>query len=121
MPALFEPNSGLAYGWDYGELNWDTDMNNNMLSLGRVLTQCSVIDRDLTSPPGGPTNGDRYIVDSTAAGAWAGEEDHVAVYDGTLVAWTFYTPKEGWLTYIEDEQKISVYKTATGWSAGVAI
>lgn len=121
MPAITEPNSGLKYGWDYGELNWDTEMNANMLSLGRVLGQCSVIDRDLTAPPGSPANGDRYIVSSVATGAWASKENSVAVYDSDIVAWTFYVPFEGWLTYIEDEQKLSVYKVATGWSTGLAI
>lgn len=119
MPAITEPNSGLKYGWDYGEVNWGPDMNANMLSLGRVLCQCSIIDRDLTVPPGSPSNGDRYIVNATATGSWIGQEDNVAVWDGA--AWVFYTPVEGWLTYIEDEQKLSVFKTGTGWSVGVAI
>ena len=119
MPAITEPNSGLKYGWDYGELNWDTEMNDNMLSLGRVLCQCSVKDRNLTIPAAGPTNGDRYIVAAGATGTWLTHDNKIAVWDGTL--WIFYTPKEGWLTYIEDEQKISVFKSATGWSAGLAL
>ena len=35
-------------------------------------------------------------------------------------AWEFHSPKIGWLCYIEDEAKLSAYKS-TGWSAGIAI
>ena len=35
-------------------------------------------------------------------------------------AWEYYTPKVGWLCYIEDEAALSAYKS-TGWSAGIAI
>jgi len=35
-------------------------------------------------------------------------------------AWAFAAPRVGWLCYIEDEGKLSVYK-ATGWSAGTII
>jgi hypothetical protein len=77
-----------------------------------------VKDRDLTAPPGSPANGDRYIVATGGTGAWAGQDAKVAVWNGS--AWVFYTPKVGWLAYLEDEQKITAYKV-TGWSAGVAI
>lgn len=119
MTASTEPNSGLKYGWDRGESGWDTENDANLLTIGRVLSQCSILDRDLTAPPGGESDGDRYIVAATATGAWASHEDDIAVYTGS--GWAFYTPVQGWLTYIEDEAKISVFKTATGWSAGVSI
>lgn len=121
MPAITEPNSGLKYGWDYGEKDWGGSMNDNMLSLGRVLCQCSVQDRNLTAPPGSPINGDRYIVNTGATGLWSGQVDNVAVWDSNTSAWAFYAPANGWLTYIEDEQVLSVFKTGTGWSTGVSI
>jgi len=34
--------------------------------------------------------------------------------------WEYHTPKIGWLCYIEDEAKLSAFKS-TGWSAGLAI
>ncbi len=51
----------------------------------------------LTTPPGGETLGDRYLVTAVAAGAWAGEENNIATYDGT--AWWFITPVEGCLLH----------------------
>jgi len=119
MPASTEPNSGIKYGWSQGESGWGSDMDANLLAIGRVLGQLSIIDRDLTAPPGTPTAGDRYIVGPSATGAWAGQDDAVAVWDGA--AWVFYPPAEGWLAYIQDEQVLSAYKVATGWSAGVTI
>ena len=118
MAASTDPVLGLSYGWTLGESGWNTGMDTNLLKIGRVA-QLSVIDRDLTAPPGGPSNGDRYIVGGSATGDWSGHDDHLAIYNG--VAWVFHVPVEGWLAYIEDEAKISVYKTATGWSAGLAI
>jgi hypothetical protein len=118
MPAQTEPNSGIKYGYTVGESGWASDMDANLLWLGRAGAQLMVKDRDLATPPGSPANGDRYIVAASATGAWAGQDAKVAVWNGS--AWVFYAPKIGWLAYIEDEQKITAYK-ATGWSAGLAI
>jgi len=50
-----------------------------------------------TTPPGGPATDDRYIVTSVATGAWTGQEDDIAEWNGT--SWDFTTPLEGWSTY----------------------
>lgn len=89
----------------------------NLKRLGATVG-LSVKDRDLTTPPASPTDGDRYIVPAAATGAWAGKANQIAVrIEG---AWEFHPPKVGWLCYIEDEAKLSAYKPA-GWSAGIAI
>lgn len=49
------------------------------------------------TPPGGPTLGDKYVVTATATGAWAGQENDLAIYNGST--WDFYTPVEGWILY----------------------
>ena len=43
--------------------------HNEALRLLDGLVQLSVLDRDLTAPPGSPTDGDRYIVGSGATAA----------------------------------------------------
>ena len=92
--------------------------HNEALRILDGLVQLSVLDRDLTAPPGSPADGDRYIVPTAATGVWAGKTNQIAVrIDGT---WEFHPPKVGWLCYIEDEAKLSAYKS-TGWSAGIAI
>lgn len=118
MPASTEPRSGLNFGWNLGENNWNIGLDNNILSLGRFAYHLSVKDRDLATPPGSPTAGDTYIVASSPTGAWAGNTGKVAVWSGS--AWVFGTPRIGWVAYVEDEEKLIAYK-AVGWSTGVAL
>lgn len=113
-----EPRSGLKYGWNPTTENFSSEMDANLLQLGRVGVHLMVKDRNLTAPPGSPAAGDCYIPVATATGAWVGQEGKCAVYTGSL--WVFYTPAIGWVAYIEDEQVLSAYK-AGGWSAGIAI
>lgn len=80
--------------------------NEALRSLDGVV-QLSVLDRDLTSPPGSPADGDRYIVASGATGAWAGKDLNIAFrQDG---AWKFLTPREGWRSWVEDEGVELIY------------
>jgi hypothetical protein len=118
MPASTEPRSGLKYGWTLGESGWSADMSNNLLRHGRFGFHLSVKDRDLTAPPGGETAGDTYIPAAPATGPWAGKEGQIAVWDGS--AYVYGVPRTGWLAYIEDEQKLTIYR-AGAWSAGIAV
>lgn len=115
--AASDPNLGLTYGWTLGESNWNGSMDANLKRLGAIVG-LSVLDRDLSTPPASPANGARYLIPATATGVWAGKGQQIAVR--VAGAWEFYVPKLGWLCYVEDEQKLCVYK-ATGWSAGIAI
>jgi len=111
------PNLGMKHGWNLGESGWHTGMESNLHRLDTVC-HLSVLDRDLNTPPGSPAAGSRYIVGQSPTGAWAGKAGQVAVFSGS--AWVFYAPKIGWVAYVEDEEKITVYKSS-GWSAGIAI
>ncbi len=65
------------------------------------LVQLSVLERDLTAPPGSPTDGDRYIVGSGATGGWAGWDLNVALWtDGE---WLRLPPRTGLRAWSEDE------------------
>ena len=46
--------------------------HNDALRILDGLVQLSVLDRDLTAPPGSPADGDRFLVASGATGDWAG-------------------------------------------------
>ena len=118
MAALTEPRSGIKHTWALGESGWNTDMDANLLLIGRLALGGGVADRDLTAPPGSPTAGDAYIPAATATGDWTGQEDDVAIYDGA--AWVFITPPSGFGIFIADENVWSVYKTGSGWSDGVS-
>jgi hypothetical protein len=69
-----------------------------------VLVMLSVIDRDLSSPPPSPSEGDRYIVKAPGSGDPAWLDDHVAVYlDGH---WLAHEPRVGWVCYVQDESAL---------------
>ncbi len=86
--------------------------HNEALRLLDGLVQLSVLDRDLTAPPGSPANGDRYIVGAGGTGDWAGWDLNVALWtDG---AWLRLPPRTGWRAWIEDEAVLLVYDGA-GW------
>lgn len=120
MSASTEARSGLGlqYGWDLGESGWNTGMDANILNIGRFGLHLSVLDRDLATPPTSPAAAASYIVAASATGAWAGKSGQVALWSGS--AWVFAAPRIGWIAYVEDEAKLSAYKSG-GWSAGIAI
>lgn len=88
---------------------------NAMRALLRAFDQLvlmTVLDKDLATPPGSPANGDAYIVAASPTGAWAGQAGKIAVWSTEIAtadtnskvpAWEFYTPREGWLAYVADE------------------
>lgn len=65
----------------------------------------------LSTPPGSPSKGDRYIVGGSATGAWENEDDNVAEYDGAT--WIFDEPSSGWFVVNLDDDKL--YKFTTEW------
>lgn len=75
--------------------------------------QQAIIDKDLATPPGSPSEGDRYIVAATATGDWVGEENSIAWFDGS--SWVFDTPTEGFLLWVSDEDKHYKFD-GTSWS-----
>ncbi len=78
----------------------------------------TVLDRDLTAPPGSPAAGDVYIPASGSTGGWAGADGQLARWDGSV--WVIIPPAVGWLAYVVDEEVLSAHKAA-GWSAGTAV
>lgn len=84
--------------------------HNDALRVLDGVVQLSVADRDLTAPPGSPSDGDRYIVGSSATGAWATKDLNIAIWqDG---AWAFFVPREGWRCWIEDESAAVIWDGA---------
>lgn len=81
--------------------------HNEALRLLDAMVQLSVLDRDLTSPPASPADGDRHIVASGASGLWTGWDLNVAFWvDG---AWMRLVPRPGWLAWIAAEQALVVW------------
>lgn len=104
------PNLGLLIAGNQGEQHY-----NELLRFFRGvdgLVMLSVKDKDLTAPPASPANGDRYLVAANPTGAWAGKGGNIARYTGST--WEFFTPREGWLTHIDDEDAFYRH-TGTAW------
>ncbi len=118
MAEQYSPNKNFSYGWDLGEDNWKLGMDNNMLKLDCFLF-CLVLDKDLTTPPGGESEGDTYIVGSAPTGAWAGHANDIAFYVGG--AYRFYTPTQGWTVSVVDEAGGVYYFNGTAWVGGMVI
>ncbi|MEQ8482560.1 MAG: DUF2793 domain-containing protein [Hoeflea sp.] len=90
--------------------------HNEALRMLDACVQLAVLDRDLTSPPTAPYNGERYIVAAGGSGLWAGHDSELAVFqDG---AWVFFTPRNGWLAWISDEDLLAVWDGSTWMTAG---
>lgn len=84
---------------------WSAQKIKNELALAKqgMEYQDSVKDKDLSTPPGSPVVGDRYIVKATGAGAWVGKNNSIAEWSGT--AWIFTTPNVGTTLFVDDESK----------------
>lgn len=83
-----------------------------------ALVQGSVIDKDLTAPPGGESNGDTYIVGPSATGDWSGHDDDIAFYNNG--AYSYFTPVEGWMIYVQDEGYLYVFD-GSSWVAAMEL
>ena len=86
--------------------------HNEALRLLDAMIQLSVLDRNRTTPPASPTDGDRHIVATGATGLWAGWDLNVAFWvDGV---WMRLVPRPGWLAWIADEAAFVVW-TSGAW------
>ena len=93
--------------------NHVTRVNNALRWLDAFAGGTSVIDRDLTAPPGSPAEGDLYIPTATATGDWTSHEGDFAFYING--AWSFVTPLEGFLIWLEDEN-VALRYDGTTWN-----
>jgi len=109
------PNLGLQYGFALGFSPWKTEADANAREIDS-LVMCSVLEIGTETPPGGPAEGDRYVLGATPTGAWVGEGGKLAAYvDAT---WRFFTPKRGWVAWNNDDLRLYVYsdhETTPAW------
>lgn len=104
------PRLGLE---DIGTTGKNLSVNNSN-QIVDILLNSAIIDKDLTAPPGAPTNGDLYIVGAGATGAWATHDKALAYYRS---GWVFYPSSgspgaghEGLLRgWVKDENKPYVW------------
>jgi hypothetical protein len=98
------PKIGLTY-LETGQTGAETRVNGWINNL-ESIAQLSFIDRDLTAPPGSPSDGDVYLVASTASGDWLSQDGKIAIY---FSGWSFVAVSEGMRAWVEDENAWIMY------------
>jgi hypothetical protein len=101
----FGPKLGLLNNATIGEAYYD--QFRPFLRGVDALVQANVISY-LSSPPGSPSDGDSYIIQS-GTGAWTGLSNQLAVYSAQITqtgtntltpGWDYYIPDAGWIVFI---------------------
>ncbi len=88
--------------------------------IGGTVGVIAIADR-LSTPPGSPTPGARYLVGSSPTGNWSTFSQHdIAESDG-FSGWFKYTPAAdcGWIAYVQDED-LSYQFIGSTWRPMVA-
>jgi hypothetical protein len=91
---------------------------NAQLYVEEMIVQSVITDKDSSAPPGSPVDGSVYIVAATGSGAWTGKTTYLAQWIDDVGAWAFYTPFEGLLVYVADEDKRYSFNGTT-WEAAL--
>jgi len=102
-------------------VEWKVCYDAGLQEIGQSLSQFAIEDRNLSTPPGSPTDGDRYIIATGGSGAWSTHDFKVATWNNRAMVWDIYTPATGWIVYIKDEAVLAVFDNSSGWSSGIAI
>jgi len=95
-----------------------TDCNEQCVYFDQGANLWSIVDRDLTSPPGTPRTDAAYIVAASPSGAWAGQAGKIAFYSNS--AWVFLTIKEGMGFWIEDEDAFLIATSSSTFQSFTA-
>jgi len=104
------PNLGLPYIMAAQAQKHVT--HNEAIRALDALVHLAVIDRDSTTPPDDPAEGDRHIVGTDGTGAWSGHDLEIAAFqDG---GWAFYAPRPGWRAWIVEESALRAWN-GTAW------
>ncbi|MBS7669324.1 DUF2793 domain-containing protein [Croceicoccus gelatinilyticus] len=108
----------------YGAVEWSAAQaspwvpHNAALRLYEAAIRGSVLDRDLTAPPGSCDDGASYLVAASATGLWAGHDGKLAVAVGADAAsgWLFATiATEGQILWVEDEG-VRIQYVSAAWA-----
>lgn len=82
-----------------------------------ALVQITVQSTAVATPPGAPTEGQRWIIPASPTGAWAGHAGQIAAWqDGT---WAFYAPLDGWTAIDISTDTLLLYNAGTGIWTGL--
>lgn len=105
-----------GYSWNYmtGDSGWGGPVNYLIRSLD-ALNCCYLLSDSLTSDPASPADGDSYFTGGTPGGAWVGQANKIAAYQGG--SWQFYPIPNGFRVRIASRSGFFYWVPASGWTA----
>lgn len=89
-------------------------VDDSISALGTVAEWLDSALDILLTPPGSPSTGDRYLINGTGTGAWAGQDNDVAEWNGS--SWDFTTPTTGTYISVDDETDGLYYFGGSTWT-----
>lgn len=116
MPRTSADVTGF-YPFVTGDSSGEAHFNAAMRQLDMIV-QASVIDKDLTAPPGSPSDGDCYYVASGATGDWSGQDGNLAQWFDDPGEWLFANAAPGYVMWVQDESAFYRVTNAEVLTAG---
>ncbi len=89
-------------------------VNEALMRIDAILNN-GAIDKDLSTPPVSPAEGDLYIVADGATGDWASHDNKITYFNQI---WRFISPNEGMILWVNDENKIYTWGGSSWVTAG---
>lgn len=86
---------------------------NEALAWAMAASGHKVLDFQLNTPPGDPSNGDLHVIGDSPTGAWADNANDLALY---IQGWRYITPRDGMRFWLDDEKILIEYR-AGAWCA----
>ncbi len=107
--------------WVSGQASPDVVVNEQARRTEAGANSYTVVDKDLTAPPGSCADGATYIVAGSPTGLWTGHAKDLAIAVGVNAGsgWYYRTPVEGVEAYVQDENLRYQY-SGSAWSASGA-
>jgi len=87
----------------------EVTFNESMYKLDSLI-HLSPLDQ-LNAPPGSPSHGDVYLVDTAGSGDWTGYNNYIAYYLNNQ--WKFVVPRDGMRAYMQDTDEYLFYNGTT--------
>ncbi len=92
------PHLGLTLV-EQAQAQKEVTVNMALMRLDAVLNSYAK-DKDLTTPPSSPLEGDVYIIAASPTGDWTGHTGHITYFNQI---WRFITPLAGFSIWVADE------------------
>jgi len=88
----------------------EVTFNESMYKLDSLIHLSPLAQQN--APPGSPSHGDVYLVDTAGSGVWVGYNNHIAYYLNNQ--WKFVVPRDGMRAYNQDTDEY-LYYNGTIW------